>query len=59
MSMQQSRHAKRDHDDANVRHATEQALAGNTAVAVEGDLEGGKRADGAGKGRVTPVNNSH
>jgi hypothetical protein len=32
---------------------------GNTAVAVEVDPEGGKRADEAGKGRVTQVNSGH
>jgi len=57
--MQQSGNTQQDHDDANVRHETEQALAGKIAVAVEDDPEGGKRADGAGKGRVTPVNNGH
>jgi hypothetical protein len=35
------------------------AVSGEIALAVEGDLEGGKRADGAEKGRETPVNNGH
>ncbi len=57
--MQQSQATRHCHDDANVRHATEQALAGNAAVAVEDDLEGGRRADGAARGRVTQVNKGH
>ena len=51
--MQPSRRTQHGHDEANVQHAAAQALAGNAAIAVEGDLEGGKRADGAAKGRVT------
>jgi hypothetical protein len=57
--MQQSRRTHQNHDDANVQHAAEQGLAGDTPVAFDDDLEGGKRADGAAKGRVTPVNYGH
>lgn len=59
--MQQSEDTQQDHDHANVPQATAQALALNTAVigGEEGDSEGGKRADGAEKGRVTQVNNGH
>ena len=56
--MQQSRHTQQDHDDANVRDATAQALAGNTAVSIEGDLKGGQGTTGRERAS-TPVYDGH
>jgi hypothetical protein len=57
--MHGTRNPRDDHADAYIRCAAGHAVSGKIAVAVEDDLEGGKRADGAEKGRETPVNNGH